>query len=78
LNTLLQLAKASAVEIPPEQSGVLHKCHQRNAYVVGVSEEEIYRWGTGITRESINELVGLKCFRIEDGPVYLNEKVALV
>ena len=77
LNILFQLSKASTIEISESQSLVLYECNMQNAYLSGILEEELLKKLANVTSSTIDELIKLRCVRMEEGFVFLNEKIVL-
>lgn len=73
---LYNLYKISTVELSDDMAKILIECHKKKAYRVGIGKKELVEQ-TGVSEDELNRLEWLSCVRIDDGKVYLKEKVAI-
>lgn len=73
---LFQLYKISTVELSQDMAKILIECHKRNAYKNGIDEDKLLA-AAGVEVDALNMLYRIKSIRIEDGKLFLNEKVLI-
>ena len=72
-----KIALAATIEISELQAKTLLYCHKRNAYIMPISEDTILKDNPDINNDVLTSLAQMGCVRIENGFVYLLEKVVL-
>ena len=73
---LFQLYKISTVDLSVDMAKILIECHNRHAYKNGIDEDKLLA-AAGVKVDALNMLYKLNSVIIENGKVYLNEKVLI-
>ena len=76
LYILCKLLKVSTVKLNEDQAKLLAACHKQNAYDQGLDEDKLLD-SLAITSKTVDELVQLHCIRLEEGKIYLEEKILI-
>lgn len=76
LYILCLLLQASTIELSEDQAKLLAVCHKRNAYEFGIEENGLLE-SLSISRKTVDELVCLHCIRLDEGKIYLAERVII-
>lgn len=76
LYILCLLLQASTIELSEDQAKLLAACHKRNAYESGIEENGLLE-SLSISRKTVDELVCLHCIRLDEGKIYLAERVII-
>jgi hypothetical protein len=73
---LFQLYKTTTIELSDDMAKILIECHKHNAYQNGIDENELLTV-TGVGVNALNKLIEMKSVSIENGIVFLKEKVLI-
>lgn len=76
LYILCKLLNVSTVKLNEDQAKLLAACHKQSAYDQGVDEDELLD-SLEISSKTVDELVQLHCIRLEEGKIYLVEKILI-
>lgn len=73
---LFKLCQVVTVPISDDQAKLLCECHMQNAYVRGINENYLLE-KLSIPRSTVDELCAVSSIRLENGNIFLNEKILL-
>ena len=76
LYILCKLLEVSTVKLNEDQAKLLAVCHKQSAYDQGIDEDELLD-SLGISSKTVDELVQLHCIRLEEGKIYLPERILI-
>lgn len=77
LRILMIIAKLTTIELTDDIYEILKICHEKNAYTNGIIEDELLSMVFNATPKTIDTLCNMGCLRLEDGKVFINERILI-